>query len=67
MKNEIRSFRSCFRYTLLHKKLRQMGVTTNQLPVRLTFKALDSDGVTCMSFSLYLLPETFGQKITVQT
>ena len=44
MKREISSSNSCFGYRLMHQKLRQMGVTTDQETVRLTLKALDPEG-----------------------
>ena len=49
MKREISSSSSCFGYRLMHQKLRQMGVTTDQETVRLTLKALDPEGVICRS------------------
>ena len=49
MKREISSSSSCFRYRLMHQKLRQMGVATDQETVRLTLKALDPEGVICRS------------------
>ena len=47
MKREISSSSSCFGYRLMHQKLRQMGVTTDQETVRLTLEALDPEGVIC--------------------
>ena len=49
MKREISSSSSCFGYRLMHQKLRQMGVTTDQETVRLTLTALDPEGVICRS------------------
>ena len=49
MKREISSSNSCFGYRLMHQKLRQMRVTTDQETVRLTLKALDPEGVICRS------------------
>ena len=49
MKREISSSSSCFGYRLMHQKLRQMGVTTDQETVKLTLKALDPEGVICRS------------------